>query len=180
MFLHEKIIFLLFFGLFSPLGLGATNSVNVTFEASFYSRTCKVSVSEPEIIYGYVQANNIVKNDAGVTNTLNRDIILTLSECTGTGNLGNSSTVVVSGNSTTINGKKLFKDSGSSSGVGIKLISDGLAKTAGDSVWTLTSSSTENDQHTVTAALSCGGCQNTTGIGAGDFKASITFTVVTN
>lgn len=173
-------VFLLFFGsLFPAFSFSATNSVTVNFEASFYTRTCKVEVSEPLIEYGNVQASNIIKNDAGQIDTLNRDIILTLRECTGPGNLGSSS-VTVTGNTVTLNGQRLFKDLGSSTGVGIKLLSGGVSKTTGDNVWTLTSSSAENDQHTVTASLSCGGCQDSHAIGVGDFQASMTFTVITN
>lgn len=173
-------LFLLFFGcLFPAFSFSATNSVTVNFEASFYTRTCKVEVSEPLIEFGKVQASNIIKNDAGQINTLNRDIILTLRECTGSGNLGSSS-VTVKGNTVTVNGQRLFKDIGSSTGVGIKLVSGGVPKTTGENVWTLTSSSAENDRHTVTASLSCGGCQDSHAIGVGDFQASMTFTVITN
>ncbi|NXZ90142.1 fimbrial protein [Serratia fonticola] len=173
-------LFLLFFGsLFPAFSVSATNSVTVNFQASFYTRTCKVDVSEPLIEFGNVQASNIIKNDAGQIDALNRDIILTLRECTGPGNLGSSS-VTVTGNTVTTNGQRLFKDIGSSTGVGIKLVSDGVTKTTGDKVWTLTSSSEENDQHTVTASLSCGGCLNSNVIGMGDFQASMTFTVIAN
>lgn len=176
---HKAILLLFFTSLLPATSLAANNSVTVTFEASFYARTCKIDVSEPLIEYEKVHAATIVASDKGTLTSLQREIILTLSECTGTGSLGGSS-VIVSGNTVTVNGKSLFKDSGSSEGVGVKLTSNGVAKTNRDSVWDLTASSAQNDRHTVTAALSCGDCTTTDSIVAGDFKASMTFTVITN
>lgn len=176
---HKAILFLLIATLTPAMGMAAGNSITLTFEASFYARTCKIDVSEPLIEYGNVNAYTIIDNDAGKVSVLNRDIALTLTECMGTGSLGGSS-VIVSGNTVNVNGNSLFKDSGSSEGVGIKLTSGGVEKSDRDSVWNLTSGSAENDRHTVTAALSCGRCTNTDGIVAGDFKASMTFTVITN
>ena len=176
---HKAILLLFFTSLISANTLAATNSITVTFEASFYARTCKIDVSEPLIEYGKVHALSIVHNDNGTLNTLQREIILTLSECTGTGSLGGSS-VIVTGNTVAVNGQSLFKDSGSSQGVGIRLTSNGVAKTNRDSVWELTSSSAESDRRPVMIGLSCGSCSSSDSITAGDFKASMTFTVITN
>ena len=177
---HYKTVLLLLFASLTPAtGLAATNSVTVTFEASFYARTCKIDVSEPLIEYDKVHAQNIVGSDNGQFSALTREIVLTLSECTGTGSLGGSS-VIVSGNTVVVNGQSLFKDGGSAQGVGVKLTSNGATKTNRDSVWDLTSSSAESDRQPVELALSCGGCSNTDSITTGDFQASMTFTVITN
>jgi type 1 fimbria pilin len=176
---HKAILLLLLASLAPTMGLAAGNSITVTFEASFYARTCKIDVSEPLIEYGPVHAREIMENDSGEHERLNKNIVLTLSECTGTGNLGGSS-VIVTGNTVIVNGQSLFKDSGSSEGVGIKLKSNGIAKTDRNSVWDLTSNSAEGNQRNVSVALSCGDCTTTDSIVAGDFKASMTFTVITN
>lgn len=161
-----------------PLDLSAdSNSVTVQFEASLYNRTCKVSV--PSLIeYDAVRAATVVQNDAGTTDSLNRDIVLTLTECSGSGTLENSH-VVVSGPVITVNGHPLFKESGSAKGVGIKLLSDGSVKTDGDAVWLLGSQNNENDTRTLTVALSCGGCTSVSEITPGDIRATMTFTVLT-
>lgn len=165
-------------GCLFPLSLPAgSNSVTVQFEASLYNRTCKVSV--PSLIeYGNVQAATVVQNDAGTTDSLNRDIVLTLTECSGTGTLANSH-VVVSGPVVTVREHSLFKESGSAQGVGIKLLSDGEVRTNGDVVWLLNGQNNTNDTHTLTAALSCGGCTAAGDIMPGDIRAVMTFTVMT-
>lgn len=163
--------------LVSLSALAGTNSVTVQFEASLYTRTCKVDV--PALIaYGPVQVNTIISNDAGTTTTLNRDVVLTLSECSGPGTLANSH-VVVTGPTVTVNGHALFKESGSADGVGIQLLANGVAKTNGDEVWQLSNTSAENDTHTLTAALSCGKCTDTNDITVGNLRATMTFTVLT-
>lgn len=161
-----------------PLCISAgSNSVTVQFEASLYNRTCKVSV--PSLIeYGAVQALTVLRNDDGSTGSLNRDLVLTLTECSGTGTLANSH-VIVSGPVVTVHGHPLFKESGSAEGVGIKLLSDGVVKTDGDAVWTLNSQNNENDTRTLTVALSCGGCTSVSEITPGDIRATMTFTVLT-
>ncbi len=167
-------------GVLLPLCAPAgTNSVTVQFEASLYTKTCKIDVRPNALIeYGPVQVDTIIKNDAGTTQSLNRDIVLTLTECSGPGTLANSH-VVVTGPTVTVNGHALFKASGTAGGVGIQLLADGIAKTDGDEVWLLNSTSTENDTRTLTAALSCGHCTNVNDMAVGDMRATMTFTVLT-
>ncbi|SUC19502.1 P pilus assembly protein, pilin FimA [Proteus vulgaris] len=164
--------------IFPLVAFAGSNSVTVQFEASLYSRTCKVNV--PSLIeYGPVQANAILQSDAGSTESLKRDIVLTLTECSGPGNLANSH-VIVSGPTVAVNGHPLFKESGSADGVGIKLLSGGVAKTDGEAVWLLNNLSDDNDTHTLTAALSCGDCTDVNAITVGDLRATMTFTVLTD
>lgn len=163
--------------LFPLVAFSDSNSVTVQFEASLYNRTCKVDV--PSLIeYGPIQANTILQSDAGTTESLKRDIILTLTECSGPGNLANSH-VIVSGPTVTVNSHTLFKESGSADGVGIKLLSDGVEKTDGETVWLLNNLNNDNDTHTLTAALSCGNCTNVNAITVGEIRATMTFTVLT-
>ncbi|EMN4128687.1 fimbrial protein [Providencia stuartii] len=155
------------------------NSVNVDFEVSFYKKTCEVDVSEAVIDYKKVSPIDIVKNDSGETTKLNRDITLKLARCSNVSDLSKSK-IFVSGQTEIFNGKPLFKESGTSKGVGIKLLVDDIAKTDGDVLFQLNSSNAIGDTFTVTTALSCGECSNTSQIAKGSFKASMIFTVFTD
>ncbi|QCJ69372.1 fimbrial protein [Providencia heimbachae] len=154
-----------------------TNTATITFDAHLFKRTCDVDLSESFIGYGKVKPQEIINNDAETNTTLNRNITLTLTNCQGPGNLNNSK-VIVTGPTEIINGESLFKESGSSTGVGIRLKSELIAKTDGDSVWDLSANSVQNDQFTIVAALSCGDCKNPTLITPGNFKATMLFTVL--
>ncbi len=159
--------------------LAQMNSVNVDFEVSFYKKTCEVDVSEAVIDYKKVSPIDIVKNDSGETTKLNRDITLKLARCSNVSDLSKSK-IFVSGQTEIFNGKPLFKESGTSKGVGIKLLVDDIAKTDGDVLFQLNSSNAIGDTFTVTTALSCGECNNTSQIAKGSFKASMIFTVFTD
>ena len=155
----------------------ASNSVSINFDAHLYRRTCDVNLSESVVAYGKVKPQTIVDNDSGVSTALNRNVILTLTNCSGSGSLSGSK-VIVTGPNQVMNKETLFKESGSSGGVGIRLKADGKSKVSGDSVWDLSATSNQGSQITVVTALSCGNCQNVQKIQLGTFKATMMFTVL--
>ncbi|WP_369311902.1 fimbrial protein [Providencia rettgeri] len=159
--------------------LAASNSIRVEFEATFYKKTCDIDVSEAVINYNKVSPSDIINSDAGLTDKLNRDITLKLVNCTNVGNLSKSK-IYVSGRTETINGKRLFIESGTSQGVGVKLLANNIAKTDGDIIFDLNAGTTVNDTFTVTTALSCGDCKKTEEIKKGTLRAALLFTVLTH
>ncbi|WP_275075133.1 fimbrial protein [Providencia rettgeri] len=171
------VIFSLALGLFCDSTFANSNTATITFDAFLYKKTCDVNVSESAISYGKVKPKTIIDNDAKTSTELNRDITLTLANCRGSGTLSGSK-VIVNGKSQIINGESLFKESGSSDGVGIRLISGTKIKQDDDSVWDLISTSGTNSKQKITAALSCGDCQDVKLIKAGSFRATMTFTVL--
>ncbi|UBX47611.1 fimbrial protein [Providencia alcalifaciens] len=155
----------------------ASNSVSINFDAHLYQRTCDVNLSENVVAYGKVKPQTIVDNDSGISTALNRNVILTLANCSGLGTLSGSK-VIVTGPNQVMNGETLFKESGSSGGVGIRLKADGKNKISGDSVWDLSATNNQGNQISVVTALSCGNCQSVQKIQLGTFKATMMFTVL--